>query len=74
MSRSYRPANGSEGEIFLETFCYQCKHFEEGESNDGCGIWAASMLHQIEDPEYPVEWTYDEKDKPVCTDFERKSE
>lgn len=64
----YRPANGSEGMIFLEVFCENCVH---NESEDGCGIQLRSMVYGIEDKDYPKEWKYDKEGQPTCTSFER---
>lgn len=66
--KPYRPSNGTEGEIFQEQFCYQCKNDSEEE---GCDILLRSMVHQINEPEYPTEWIYDENKQPVCTAFEK---
>ncbi|MEE9222995.1 MAG: hypothetical protein V3V40_06020 [Nitrosomonadaceae bacterium] len=74
----YRPCNGSEGESFMEDWCFQCardKHLSEGKYYDECsddevcGIVAITMAYDEEDDEYPPEWTYDDRGKPCCTAF-----
>lgn len=67
MSSSYRPSNGTEGMIFEEKFCEQCKLYENG----GCIIWFNAGLYEINEPEYPKEWVYDAENKPTCTAFEK---
>lgn len=50
--RKYRPSNGTEGMIFMDKFC---------------DIISNTMAYDINDPEYPKEWIYNEKNEPVCT-------
>jgi hypothetical protein len=64
----FRPANGSHGEWFMEKFCYQCKH--DNPPDTMCQIIGNTMAHQIDDPEYPSEWIYDDNGHPTCTKFE----
>jgi len=63
----YRPSNGTEGEFFMEQFCYRCTKYEW---DKGCDIQLRTMFFDVEDDEYPQEWQYDETGKPTCTDFE----
>lgn len=65
--RKYRPSNGTEGEMFMERFCYQCVHEEYGES-ELCDILTRTMIYDVEDDKYPDEWVYGD-DGPVCTAF-----
>ena len=71
---SYRPANGTEGEIFMSHFCEKCK--KDGYTDDtpekGCQILAFSMAYEIGDPDYPAEWVYDKDGLPTCTAFEEE--
>lgn len=76
--KPYRPANGTEGEYFMERFCYRCKRDAEfqrtQDGEDGCPIILASMTYDVNDPEYPKEWVTTE-DYPLggageCTAFE----
>lgn len=63
--KPYRPANGTEGDFFHEWFCDRCRY------ESTCALLLASMLYQIDDPEYPKEWKHNEKGQPVCTMFEQ---
>lgn len=62
----WRPANGSEGLDFEDTYCANCKRLDfEGR----CGIQDAAFLNDIDDPDYPKEWI-EEDGIPRCTAFE----
>lgn len=65
-NKLYRPSNGTEGMIFMEKFCDKCKKNNTG---DGCKILADSLCFEVNEPEYPKEWVYDENNKPTCTSF-----
>lgn len=58
----YRPANGTEGDIFMESFCDRCVNGAD------CEIQDATMAFDVDDPEYPAEWIEDD-DGPRCTAF-----
>lgn len=71
----YRPSNGTEGEMFMERFCYRCKREQPYLKSDqiGCGILTQTMIHYTTDPEYPTEWVSDDDCglvNPRCTAFE----
>jgi hypothetical protein len=68
--RKYRPANGTEGMIFMKEWCWNCRYEDEG---DGlfCPIMSATFMYDVNDPKYPRHWQYD-GDKPVCTAFKKK--
>ena len=69
--RPYRPSNGVEGEIFMETFCSRCERdraYRDG-TGDSCPIIAATMAFDIDDPGYPKEWVLNDDDNPTCTAF-----
>lgn len=73
----YKPANGTEGEEFFNTFCYKCKNYkvvDEVADIEDCwyGHIFAAEINEKTDLDYPDEWCYDENDRPTCTDFERK--
>ena len=76
----YRPSNGTEGEMFMERFCYRCKHdedFQKHQAGEGCGILSATMIYDTEDDEYPEEWVSDDDVglvNPRCTAFEKVEE
>ena len=69
--QKYQPSNGTEGAMFMEEFCFRCKHdnFDEKTGEGGCPILAASFL-DIGNPAYPPEWQYGNDGYPVCTAFE----
>ena len=68
----YRPANGTEGAIFQDRFCDHCAHdtydFEKG-TGKSCDILMRTMLHGVDDPEYPEEWQQEPGKPPRCTAF-----
>lgn len=57
---TYRPSNGTEGEIFMESWCYKCKrdraYQENPDAADGCDIIARTLSYNVNDPKYPTEW------------------
>ena len=67
----YRPSNGTEGEIFMEKFCYQCIH-DDFNNEKYCEILSDTMIYDINDSEYPKEWHYDKNNKPVCAKFNKR--
>ena len=68
----YRPSNGTEGEYFMEAFCFHCERdraFQENpDQADGCPILAKTFALDVTDPEYPQEWITDDKGAR-CTAF-----
>ena len=74
MTELYRPANGTEGEIFMEKFCYRCeKYGGDGTDLPPCPIQGNVLTFSVHDPKYPKEWCYDANGKPQCTAFEAKA-
>lgn len=71
--KPYRPSNGTEGEIFQETWCAGCEadrgFREDHERFDGCPIIANTMALAIDDPDYPKEWVYRSDGQPMCSAF-----
>lgn len=63
--KPYRPSNGTEGEMFTQDFCDRCVH-----GGGHCNIIALSMLHHVEEREYPRELKFDAEGCPTCTAFE----
>nr|WP_319491094.1 hypothetical protein [uncultured Desulfobacter sp.] len=63
----FRPSNGTEGMIFFNQFCDQCKKISH------CEIIGKTMALDMEDPGYPTEWLYGEDGQPCCTAFEQES-
>jgi hypothetical protein len=70
----YCPSNGTEGEMFFDVWCNQCKadkKFRQTlDGEDGCPIISASMRFDIKDEFYPKEWIHDGKGQPCCTAFD----
>ena len=64
IGKSYRPSNGTEGEVFCEAFCFRCR-----KNNKGCRIKIMTMALDANDPNYPKEWVYAEDGQPICTAF-----
>lgn len=72
MKRKYQPSNGTEGMYFTEEHCMQCLHCDpDPDGKKQCEIMMRSFLYSVNDPEYPSEWTYDENDKPTCTNWQK---
>lgn len=71
MTRKYRPSNGTEGLGFMECWCCECERDRDfrDDAGDGCPILARTVIHDVDDPEYPEEWTYGEDGLPMCTAF-----
>ena len=69
MADLYRPSNGTEGMAFQETWCDRCRRDATGR----CPILGATMLFDIDDPEYPREWTFADDGAPICTAFVDRS-
>jgi hypothetical protein len=65
--KPYRPPNGEDGMIFMETFCDRCSK----DITNACTILFGSLSYDIDDPEYPKEWVYDADRNPTCTAFEK---
>lgn len=63
---SYRPSNGTEGELFMDLWCAQCPRDSE---SSPCPILLASMAFEVDDPKYPKEWVHDAAGQPSCTGF-----
>lgn len=69
--KKFRPSNGTEGEIFMDAFCYRCIHEKwshtQNDNDAKCGILSATMIYDYKDEKYPSEWTFAENGYPVCT-------
>ena len=63
----YRPANGTEGEMFHERFCYRCRRGQD--EDNPCPILGATLVFSVVDAGYPKEWKYDNDGRPTCTAF-----
>lgn len=64
----YYPSNGTEGYSFIDYYCMNCLHCDpDPEGEKQCMILCRTLVHSPKDPEYPKEWTYNEKGEPICT-------
>jgi len=66
MVEKYRPSNGTEGEAFMSVWCQCCVKDSEASP---CPIIFKAMTYNIDDDEYPDEWTYNDDGAPICTAF-----
>lgn len=73
MGKKYRPSNGTEGDYFMSEHCYQCIHDnpDYNAKSPRCDIMGNTMCMDVNDKDYPSEWTYDENGKPTCTSFKK---
>lgn len=78
MIEKYRPSNGTEGEVFFESWCSHCQRdlamskglaIDECGDDDLCDILGRTMALDVDDPGYPEEWQYDDNRRPCCTAF-----
>lgn len=73
MTKLYRPANGTEGEMFTAHFCDRCQHEAawraDPERAAACLINVRAFAYDVGDPEYPSEWISG-PEGPTCTAFE----
>lgn len=68
--KKYQPSNGTEGMIFTEKYCMNCINCDPDPSGEKqCQILLATLIHNINDKEYPKEWVYNENSKPTCTSW-----
>ena len=64
----WRPCNGTEGELFIDSWCGRCVR----DVNHDCPILAATMAFDVSDERYPAEWQYSESGQPKCVAFEKR--
>ena len=60
----FMPSNGSQGEVFMDDWCYRCKHDAFDRGGDSCDILSLALIS-----EQPEEWKYIDG-RPACTAFE----
>lgn len=74
----YRPSNGTEGELFMSSWCCHCQRDkamrdglpdDECDDSELCSIIADTLAYKVEDPEYPTAWQYAKDGQPCCTQF-----
>lgn len=67
----FHPANGTEGEIFMDSFCYWCIHEKwshtQNDNDAKCEILSATMIYDTKDEDYPKEWVFGDDGYPTCT-------
>lgn len=61
--KAYRPSNGMEGELFVAAWCDACS------KNGPCEIIGRSMIHEVQDPGYPMELRIRPDGQPECRAF-----
>lgn len=64
----FEPSNGTEGAIFVHSFCDNCLH--QNPDPDGekqCDILMRSLAYSTIDKEYPTEWIFDKDGWPTCS-------
>ena len=59
----WRPSNGTEGDIFTGAVCASCA---SGPSSK-CRIAFATLVHDVDDADYPAEWQIGSDGLPTCT-------
>lgn len=70
--KKYRPSNGTEGMIFTDHFCDRCMNqHTDPDHPKQCMILCRTMVYDVNDKDYPEEWTYDENDRPTCTAWKK---
>jgi len=67
--KSYRPSNGTEGDMFSSRWCADCVK-DIPDLGVYCDIIAQAMCLDVSDPNYPPEWTHDASGQPCCTAFD----
>lgn len=69
--KKYRPSNGTEGDGFMNEFCFQCIHDNPDidAKSPRCEIMTLTMCLGVDDKDYPKEWIYGDDGKPKCTKF-----
>lgn len=67
----YRPSNGTDLDCFVGEWCELCRHYQ-GNGAAPCDVLGRVLFHDVEEPEYPSEWAYTERQERICTAFERK--
>ena len=69
----YRPSSGTEGLDFMLRYCTRCSKDYYGKGGDVmspvCGIIGRAKSLEVDDDNYPSEWTHDDKGAPTCTAF-----
>lgn len=74
--KKYTPSNGMEGGLFYHCYCASCVKDEEFRQTgfNSCEILRNTMMHNVKDEEYPVQWVYGDDGQPVCTAHEKMAD
>ena len=72
-TEKYSPSNGTEGDIFIAQWCNSCA-FYKNEDDEYCETLGLTFALDVDDSDYPVEWTYDKNNQPCCTKYLHDSE
>lgn len=64
--KKWRPANGTEGDMFQEMYCDKCRI-----NPCHCSILSYSFYYNITDKLYPTELQIGKDGQPTCTKFEK---
>lgn len=63
----YAPESQAERLCFEMGFCSRCKRGTDPDNS--CSIQVLASMHDIDDEQYPDEWTYSSYGQPTCTGF-----
>ncbi|MTI10508.1 hypothetical protein [Curvivirga aplysinae] len=65
---TWRPSNGTEGDIFISNVCRDCIHNQD--KSNPCEIIMDTMCFSIDHPDYPKAWVIGECGFPQCNNRE----
>ena len=64
--QKWRPANGNEGDLFMDAMCGNC-----ATDCNACDLLGRMFFHQRDDDEYPSELQIGKDGQPTCTAFQQ---
>jgi hypothetical protein len=71
--RKFRPTNADQGLSFEAGYCLNCRKYRVSKQDDYyCRILLYTLVFNVDDPEYPSHWIYQEDGSPTCTAFDDK--
>lgn len=65
-------SNSTEYELFLETYCYNCKNYKDWEKEEPCPIEDKMALAVFNENEFPKNEIVRDKTWFICKKFEKK--
>ena len=70
----FKQSNSDQGSCFESDYCLNCRRYRRSKQTDDyyCRIRLYTFAYDIDDPEYPSEWIYQEDGSPTCTAFDDK--